>query len=72
MKQNRFCAFRSGKCLTNFFQAEDLFGIKFEIRRRNKLLVRMRVAFDCFFAQFDQPAFCERAERLIIERSFAQ
>src|SRR6266849_6825764 len=56
----------------DFVQRESLFRIQLQICCRDKLLVRVWVALDRFFAQLDQAALDERAQRLVIERSFAQ
>src|SRR6266705_5745634 len=72
MQQNRFGVLENSERVSNFAEREGLFRIYLEIRGRNKLLVRVRIALDRFFAQLDQAALGERAQRLVVERSFAQ
>src|SRR6266571_5200320 len=72
MQQNRFGVLENSERVSNFAEREGLFRIYLEIRGRNKLLVRVRIALDRFFAQLDQAALGERTQRLVVERSFAQ
>ena len=72
VQQNRFSCFGRSQCVGDFAHRESLFLIQLKICRRNKLLVRMWIAFDRFFPELDQPTFGECAQGLVIERSLAQ
>src|SRR4029077_12743632 len=72
VQQNWSRTLRRVECLSNFFQRKDLLRIQFKIRGCDELLVAVRVADNCFFAQLRQTAFDQRAQRLVIERCLAQ
>ena len=72
VQQNRFGRFGRSQCVGDFAHRESLFRIQLKVCRRNKLLVRMWIAFDRFFAQVDQAALGEGPQGLVIERSLAQ
>src|SRR6266403_1038244 len=72
VQQNRTRALREIERLGYFLQREELLRIEHKIRRCDELLVGMRIADDCFFAQLRQTAFDQRAQCLVIERYLAQ
>ena len=67
VQQNRARLFWRFESISDFFQRENLFRVQFEIAGSDKLFVAVWIARHVSFAQFDQTALGERAQRLVIE-----
>src|ERR1051326_3335837 len=61
VEQDRTRIFRSGQRLLNFPKGQDLLRVQRKVPGGDKLLVAMRVALNCFLAQFDQATFGQSA-----------
>ena len=72
VEQNRFRLFRRGQRFLDRAQGRRLLRIQGEVGRGDELLIRVRIARDRFFAQDNEPALLQRAQRLVIERSLAE
>ena len=72
VEQNRLRLFRRGQRFLDRAQGGRLLQIQGEVGRRDELLIRVRIARDRFFAQDNEPALLQRAQRLVIERRLAE